>query len=253
MLDSRIIRAGRAGSTALALLVLGLEASAQPSGARQGRGGQAQQPGPAATAQGPGAAATVPSLRRPTGAQLAQRGPDSADVVFYTTRGAITVRTRRSWAPLGSARLFHAVQARYYDRTYFYRVLGAYIAQWGFHGEPAVSEAWDEVRLRDDPRGQSNKRGTITFATAGPHTRTTQIFINLSDNTNLDPIGFVPVAEITDGMAAADSLYAGYGEVYPRGNGPFQAKIATQGNAYLKKEFPKLDSIDSARLVRRWP
>jgi peptidyl-prolyl cis-trans isomerase A (cyclophilin A) len=104
------------------------------------------------------------------------------------------------------------------------------------------------AQLRDDPVKQSNKRGYVTFATAGPNTRTTQLFINYGDNGNLDKLGFAPFGEVTTGMSVVDKLYSGYGEGQPSGNGPSQGALTSQGNAYLAKNFPKLDYIKTATI-----
>lgn len=191
-------------------------------------------------------------LRHPTTA-VSAAGPDSFTVRVYTTKGPVTVISRREWAPRGSDRFYHLVRLKYYDRSVFYRVLPHYIAQVGYHRDPAVTAAWDEMPIKDDKGGHANKKGTVTFARAGANSRATQIFFNLSDNANLDDLGFTPFAEVTDGMDALAALNGQYGEVFPRGDGPKGQRIALEGNAYLKKEFPKLDAIDSARIVERWP
>jgi peptidyl-prolyl cis-trans isomerase A (cyclophilin A) len=200
-------------------------------------------------AQGP----VAPSLRAPSAASLAAQGPDSFDVAFYTTKGPFKVRIRRSWAPRGSDRAFHAISARYYDENRFFRAIPGFMVQWGFHGEPKVNDAWDAKPFGDDPPKGSNTRGTLTFATRGRNSRTVQLFMNRNDNKNLDALGFVPIGEVTDSMMVVDRIYSGYGEGAPRGLGPDQTLIALRGNAYLKQRFPELDSIDSARVVRRWP
>jgi peptidyl-prolyl cis-trans isomerase A (cyclophilin A) len=184
---------------------------------------------------------------------LAAQGPDSFDVTFYTTKGPVTARVRRAWAPRGADRVFHAVRARYYDGVRFYRVIPGFMAQFGFNGSPAVSRAWAAHEMRDDPVRQTNARGMLTFASRGPNTRTVQLFINTAANRNLDALGFAPIGQVLAGMAAVEALYAGYGEGAPRGPGPDQELIALQGNAYLTKSFPKLDAIDSARVVQLWP
>ena len=192
-------------------------------------------------------------LRKPTAAALAVQGPDSFTVRLWTRKGAFMAFVRRQWSPRGSDRFFHLVRSRFYDGAFFFRVLPRYIAQVGYHADPAVTEAWDDFRIRDDTLVHKNTRGTISFATSGANTRTVQIFVNLSDNPELDARKFTPFAEVTEGMEAVDSLYSGYGEGAPMGSGPSQAEIATRGNAYLKKNFPLLDAIDSARIVERWP
>lgn len=185
--------------------------------------------------------------------ELARAGPDSFDVAFSTTRGRIVVRFRRLWAPHGADRVFHLVRAGYYDGVRFYRVIQGFVAQFGFHGDPAVTRAWEAHAIPDDPVRASNAAGTVTFATRGPGTRTVQLFVNLGDNRNLDALGFAPVGIVIEGLEIARALYAGYGEGAPRGAGPDQALIADRGNAYLSARYPRLDAVDSARIFRRWP
>ncbi len=206
---------------------------------------------PGALAQAPGGRQSP--LRSPDAKELATAGPDSFDVAFHTTKGTFTARMSRALAPKGSDRVWHAVRARYYDGVRFYRVIPGFMAQFGFNGDPTVNRTWEAYVMRDEPRKASNARGMVTFANRGPNSRTVQLFVNTGDNSRLDALGFVPVGRVLEGMPVVDSLYAGYGEGYPRGDGPDQDKIAAQGNAYLKRAFPKLDAIDSARVTRRWP
>jgi peptidyl-prolyl cis-trans isomerase A (cyclophilin A) len=189
------------------------------------------------------------SLTKPNKAAIATPAPDSFKVAVETSKGNFTIMARRSWAPLGVDRFYHLVQLGYYDDTRFFRVLQGFMAQFGLNGNPKVNEAWEPLTLEDDPVKQSNKRGTVTFATGGPNTRTTQLFINYVDNANLDGMGFAPIGEVIDGMAVVDSLYGDYGEGAPNGGGPDQGRIAAQGNAYLTQNFPKLDFIRTARIV----
>ena len=189
------------------------------------------------------------SLTQPDKAAIATPAPDSFKVLVETNKGNFTIMARRSWAPLGADRFYHLVQLGYYDDTRFFRVLQGFMAQFGLNGNPKVNEAWEPLNLQDDPVKQSNKRGTVTFATGGPNTRTTQLFINYVDNANLDGMGFAPIGEVVDGMAVVDSLYGEYGEGPPSGGGPDQGRIATEGNAYLTQSFPKLDFIRKARIV----
>lgn len=189
------------------------------------------------------------SLRTPDAQAIATPAPDSFRVVFETTKGNFTVLAHRDWAPKGVDRFYHLVQLGFYDDTRFFRVLHGFMAQFGINGDPKVNEAWEPLRLEDDPVKQSNKRGTVSFATGGPNTRTTQLFINYADNTNLDAMGFAPIGEVVDGMATVDSLYGDYGEGAPDGSGPDQGRIATEGNAYLAREFPRLDVIRRARIA----
>ena len=141
------------------------------------------------------------------------------------------------------------MRAGYYDDNRFFRVLDGFVAQFGMHGDPAVYEAWDRAELVDDPDGEMNTRGRITFAHGGADTRTTQLFINLADNLRLDTMGFPPFGEVVDGMDVVMSLHSGYGEGAPRGAGPDQGSIGAEGNEYLAREFPDLDYITSARVI----
>lgn len=179
--------------------------------------------------------------------------PDSFDVTFATTTGDVVVRVHRGWAPRGADRLYALVREGFYDDTRFFRVLDGFMAQFGASGDPDVAARWSDSLIADDSVAQSNLRGRVTFASAGPGTRTTQLFINTADNPRLDGMGFAPVGEVVSGMAAVDSLYSGYGEGAPMGGGPDQGRIASEGNAYLDREFPELDRIREARITREWP
>lgn len=189
-----------------------------------------------------GAAAAVPPVA----------APDSFEVTFATSRGDVTARVRRAWSPRGADRLYALARSGYYDDTRFFRVLDGFMAQFGASGDPEKARQWADSTIADDSVTHSNTRGTLTFATAGPNTRTTQLFINTADNGRLDAMGFTPVGEVVAGMAAIDSLYSGYGEGAPYGRGPDQGRIAAEGNAYLDREFPRLDRITQARVTREW-
>ena len=169
--------------------------------------------------------------------------PDSFRVAFETTRGNVVVDVIRAWSPRGADRFHELVNDGYFTDVSFFRVLPGFVAQFGMHGDPAVNRRWSDRPILDDPVIQSNKRGTIVFATSGPNTRGNQSFINYSDNARLDAMGFSPFGRVVEGMSAVDSIYAGYGET------PDQARITTEGNAYLKRQFPRLDYIKSARIV----
>ena len=145
------------------------------------------------------------------------------------------------------------MKSGYYDDTRFFRVLDGFMAQFGVSGDPAAASQWRDSLIPDDSVAQSNLRGRLTFASAGPNTRTTQLFINTADNPRLDGMGFSPVGEVTSGMAAIDSLHSGYGEGAPMGRGPDQSRIASEGNAYLDRDFPLLDRIRQARITAEWP
>ena len=170
--------------------------------------------------------------------------PDSFRVAFETTRGNFAVDVIRAWSPRGADRFHQLVEAGYFTDVAFIRVLPGFVAQFGMHGDPEVNRRWEQPIL-DDPVVQSNKRGTIVFATSGPNTRGNQFFINYSDNARLDGMGFSPFGRVVEGMSVVDSIYSGYGET------PDQARVSASGNAYLKREFPRLDYIKSARIVRQ--
>jgi peptidyl-prolyl cis-trans isomerase A (cyclophilin A) len=158
----------------------------------------------------------------------------------------------RGGARRGADRLYGLVRYGYYDGARFFRAVPNFVVQFGIAADSATTATMRERKLADDSVRMENVRGTLTFATAGPNTRTTQLFINLRDNRRLDSLGFAPLGRVIDGMRVVDSLYLGYGEGPPRGRGPSQDRITNEGEAYLAREFPLLDKIDSARVVRRY-
>lgn len=176
--------------------------------------------------------------------------PDSFRVKFATTKGDFTVDVFRAWAPKGADRFYRLVNEGYFKDVRFFRVLPGFMAQFGMSGDPALNAKMDTQRIADDPVTQSNKRGMLTFATAGPNTRSNQFFINYKDNAMLDGQGFAPIGRVVDGMKAVDALYSGYGEGAPNGAGPDQESIRNKGNEYLRTSFPKLDYIKSATIVK---
>jgi len=182
-------------------------------------------------------------------AKLTAKAPDVFKVRFETTKGPFVVEVTRAWAPNGADRVYNLVSNGFYDDTRFFRVVSGFMTQFGINGDPAVGAAWKTATISDDPVSQSNVRGTVTFAMRGPNTRTTQLFINTVDNMRLDNMGFSPVGRVIEGMEVVDKLYAGYGEGRPRGRGPDQMRIQSEGNAYLDELFPDLDSIRTARIV----
>jgi peptidyl-prolyl cis-trans isomerase A (cyclophilin A) len=180
----------------------------------------------------------------------AVQAPPVFRVQFETSRGNFLVEAHRSWAPRGVDRFYQLVQSSFFDNTRFFRVVTGFMVQFGLSGEPEVNKAWEKLNIQDDSVTQSNKRGYVSFAAeSAPNTRATQLFINLVDNHNLDEMGFAPIAQVVDGMAVVDSLYAGYGEGAPQGFGPDQMRIMSEGNTYLERDFPKLDFIRTAKLV----
>jgi peptidyl-prolyl cis-trans isomerase A (cyclophilin A) len=155
----------------------------------------------------------------------------------------------RAWAPLGAERFHELVTTGFFNDIAIFRVIDGFMAQFGIHGDPIVSAKWRDNQIKDDPVTQSNSRGMVTFATSGPNTRTTQLFINFGNNNRLDGMGFSPFGTVSEGMDIVDQLYKGYGEGAPRGQGPDQGRMQREGNAYLKKDFPNLDYILSAELL----
>ena len=187
--------------------------------------------------------ATPPALLHP--AALKAKAPAVYSVDFATTKGSFVVTVHRSEAPHGADRFYNLVRAGFYNGDELFRVVKGFVVQFGINGDPKVSAAWQQATIPDDPVKGSNTPGTITFADAGPDTRTTQVFINLGNNaSNLDGQGFAPFGKVTSGLNVVEKLYAGYDDAPTQD----QQQIATQGNAFLKKHFPKLDSIISARL-----
>lgn len=179
--------------------------------------------------------------------KLTERAPDTYKVKFDTTRGVFTVAVTRAWAPLGADRFYNLVKHHFYDNASFFRVVPGFVVQFGISPTPAVSAAWKHTEIKDDPVTQTNKRGSITFATAGPNTRTTQVFISLKDNGRLDGMGFSPFGVVDgNGMNVVEMMYEGYGD----NAGPDQDQLEKQGDPYLKKGWPKLDYIKSATLVQ---
>jgi len=182
-------------------------------------------------------------------AALKEQAPPVYKVEFDTSKGPFVVEVHRDWAPNGADRFYNLIKNGFYDNVRFFRVVEGFMAQFGVNGDPKVSAAWRDARIKDDPVRVSNKRTFVTFATAGPNTRTTQIFINYGDNSNLDGQGFSPFGQVVSGMKVVDSLYSGYGEGAPGGRGPNQARVQSEGNAYLTSAFPNLDYVKKATIA----
>ncbi len=194
------------------------------------------------------ALAQSPSLSTP--AALTEQAPASYKVHFDTSKGAFVVQVNRAWAPIGADRFYNLVKYGFYDNVRFFRVISGFMVQFGINGNPQISARWREASIPDDPVRQSNTRGMITFATAGPSTRTTQVFINFADNSNLDQMGFAPFGRVVSGMNVVDAINGEYGEGAPRGRGPEQGRLQTQGNAYLAREFPRMDYVMKATIEK---
>jgi peptidyl-prolyl cis-trans isomerase A (cyclophilin A) len=202
-----------------------------------------------AMAQGSGVDLSKAKLRTPSA--LTEKAPDTYNVKFDTTKGPVVIEVHREWAPAGADRFYNLVKNGFYDDTRFFRVLDGFMAQIGINGTPAIQSGWRNATFQDDPVKQSNKRGFVTFAKSGaPNSRSTQIFINYRDNSSLDRQGFAPFGQVTTGMDVIDKLYSGYGEGSPSGSGPEQQKIQMEGNAYLTKDFPKLDYVKKATIEK---
>jgi peptidyl-prolyl cis-trans isomerase A (cyclophilin A) len=192
--------------------------------------------------------AQAPDLANP--AALVEKAPATYKVRFDTSKGPFVIQVHRSWAPHGADRFYNLVKHGFYDNDRFFRVISGFMVQFGINGDPRVSAHWRDANIPDDPVKQSNKRGMITFATAGPNTRTTQVFINFGDNAGLDGQGFAPFGQVVSGMNVVDSLNPEYGEGAPRGRGPEQGRLQMEGNAYLMQQFKRMDFVKKATIVR---
>jgi peptidyl-prolyl cis-trans isomerase A (cyclophilin A) len=169
-------------------------------------------------------------------------------VHFETTKGDFVIEVTRAWAPRGADRFHELVQAKFYDGARFFRVVPRFVVQFGLKGVPAIDRHWMQMTLLDDPVTQNNARGTITYAKAGPASRTSQVFINLQDNFELDKRGFAPFGKVVSGMEIVDQLYKLYGDGPPTGVGPEQERIRREGNEYLDRYFERLDHIKKAAI-----
>jgi peptidyl-prolyl cis-trans isomerase A (cyclophilin A) len=175
-------------------------------------------------------------------AKSAAAAPDVYKVNLDTTKGSVVIEVHRAWAPIGADHFNELVKAGYFDGGRFFRVVPGFVVQFGLAADPAVTAKWNSPPLMDDPVTQSNTVGMVTYATAGPNTRTTQLFISLGNNQRLDGMGFAPFGKVITGMEAVQNLYGGYGEA------PQQPLIESQGNAYLQSQFPMLDYIKKATI-----
>src|SRR5262245_34732971 len=174
---------------------------------------------------------------------MQEQAPDKFKAVFDTSAGTFVIEVHRDWAPLGADRFYNLVKNGFYDDVRFFRVVPNVIVQFGIHGNPVVSAIWRNQPIKDDRVRESNRRGYVSFASLpGANTRTTQVFVNLNDNTPLDRQGFAPFGEVTSGLNVVEKITAQYGERPP------QAKIEVEGNAYLAKSFPKLDYVKKATI-----
>jgi len=198
----------------------------------------------------PGVAAAQASLKNP--ASLKEQAPATYKVRFDTSAGVFVIQVTRDWAPLGADRFYNLVKNGYYDETRFFRAISGFMVQFGISGDPALNTVWRNARLGVDPVKQGNKPMRISYAMGGtPDTRTTQVFINFRDNSaSLDKLGFASFGEVVEGQDVVNRIFTGYGEGAPRGSGPEQGRIQSEGNAYLMKSFPKLDYIKKATIEK---
>jgi peptidyl-prolyl cis-trans isomerase A (cyclophilin A) len=193
-------------------------------------------------AQGTGVDLSKAKLRTPSA--LTEQAPATYKAKFDTSKGAFVVEVHRDWAPKGADRFYNLVKNGFFDDTRFFRVVPDFMVQFGIHGDPAIQKNWANANIQDDPKSQSNKKGYVTFATRGPNTRTTQVFINFKDNGFLDAQGFAPFGQVVSGMEIVEKINSQYGEK------PNQGMIQSEGNAYLNKDFPKLDFVKKATIEK---
>lgn len=180
-----------------------------------------------------------------------ETAPAQYKVQLQSTKGDVVILVHRDWSPVGADHFYELTKAGFYNNNAIFRALPGFIVQWGINGDPKVNRTRSENSISDDPPKVSNKIGTIVFAKTGePNSRTTQVFINLGDNSaSLDPQGFTPFGEVIQGMDHVMEFYTGYGEGQPNGPGPSQADIADTGNAYLQARYPKVDYIKKATII----
>ena len=189
------------------------------------------------------------ALLLPNSDKSSLTAPDTFHAKFETSKGTFVIAVHRDWAPNGADRFYYLVRNGFYDDTRFFRVVPGFMVQFGLSGDPKVSTQWRGAVIADDSVKQANARGFVTYAKAGPGSRTTQVFINFGNNGSLDPQGFAPFGEVTQGMEVVDKLYSGYGDAAPGGKGPNQTRVRNEGNEYMDREFPQLDRVMRATVV----
>jgi peptidyl-prolyl cis-trans isomerase A (cyclophilin A) len=178
-------------------------------------------------------------------AKLKERAPNLFKAKFDTTAGVFVIEVHADWAPNGADRFYNLVKNGYYDNCRFFRVVPGFVVQFGINGDPAIQRYWENATIPDEKVTQSNTRGFVTYAkSSAPNSRTTQIFINFGDNSRLNGTGFAPFGKVISGMEVVDKIYSGYGQQ------PDQGRISAEGNAYLMKNFPKLDYIKKATIEK---
>jgi peptidyl-prolyl cis-trans isomerase A (cyclophilin A) len=217
------------------------EAPPAPTSATESAAPAKSSPPPAASSAAP----KLPPLLDPK--QATAEAPAKYQAKFATTKGDIVIEVTRDWAPRAADRFYNLIKLGFYDNQAFFRVVPDFVVQFGINGDPKVAAAWREAYINDEMVKESNKKGTLTFAKRGPDTRTTQIFINLKDNPDLDEDGFAAFGKVVQGMEVVAKLYSEYGEQPSSGGG--QLLIFEKGNDYLKEKFPKLDYIKTATIA----
>ncbi len=188
--------------------------------------------------------ATAPAATAPK----KEQAPDVFKVNLDTSKGPVVLEIHRDWAPVGVDHFYGLVKTGFYDGARFFRVVRGFVVQFGINGNPDTNRLWSNMNLPDDPVKEHNVMGTITYATAGPNTRSTQLFINLTNNSRLDRDGFAPFGKVVSGMAAVEAFYGGYGDMPPGGEGPDPSQIEAQGYDYLLNHFPRLDFVKKATI-----
>lgn len=222
------------------------ETPATPSEPQLGRTAEADPPEPE-RADPPSVEPQVTSMPpRPEFANA--EAPPRYQVLVTTTVGDFVIVVDRDLAPNSAKRFYNLARLGYYRDVTFFRSIPNFMVQFGIHGDPEINAAWKGHSISSDPVKASNLRGSISFAKAGPDTETTQLFINLGDNPRLDNLGFAPFGQVVDGIEVIDRIYDGYGEGEPRGRGPSQARITTEGETYLQ-QFPELTRIIDMQLI----
>ena len=191
----------------------------------------------------------VEEKKAPLKAVEKPKPPEKYRVQLDTTKGMIVIEVQRAWSPYGADHFYELVKSGFYDGVKFHRVLKKFIAQFGINGDPKTGQLYANLKIPDDPAKEKNRRGTVAFARLGPGTRTTEVFINLANNTMLDTTGFTPFGKVVEGMDVADQLAYVYGELQPKGGGPDPAKIHQIGNKYLESQYPRLDAIRKATVL----
>ena len=196
-------------------------------------------------------ALALAAFSAPVAAQVTNdQAPATYQVKLDTSKGVVIIDVTRAWAPKGADRFYNLVKNGFYDNARFFRVISGFMVQFGINGDPGIMARWRTAQISDDPVAQSNTKGMVTFAMAGPNTRTSQVFINFGDNSRLDQSGFAPFGRVVSGMNVVEAINAEYGEGAPNGRGPNQSRIQSEGNTYLSKDFPRMDYIKKATIER---